>query len=274
MFFFIDIRKGLRFLSAIPVSTDPGIQTSRTQRRLKREDLPIDQSILSQLRDPDLYPEITYISKQFDRMRLYRELNIGRYTPPRMPQKPDLPEDFLLEDAANLGLVVNDLQNRLETKKTFMERLRSFNPEIEDLTTRIQGGTVQVFLHEKGLKHPIPATRLSDGTLRFVCLLAVLCHPNPPGVVCIEEPEIGLHPDIMPLIAELLVDASHRTQLFITTHSDALVSELTDMPESVIVCERDKDGTSLRKLDRDNLREWLGKYSLGELWRMGEIGGV
>ena len=92
-------------------------------------------------------------------------------------------------------------------------------------------------------------------------------------MVCIEEPELSLHPDILKSIAELLINASGKTQLIITTHSDALVSALSDYPESVLVCERNDTGTKLRRLEKNQLDLWLKKYSLGDLWRMGELGG-
>jgi predicted ATPase len=247
----------------------PGIIT----RHLKRLDLDPQQSVLSQRKDPDLYPELTYVANQFAKIRLYREWNLGRYTPPRLPQKADLPQDFLSENANNLTLVLNDLEHRPGIKPILIDRLKHFYFRIEDFTTKIQGGTVQLFLHEKGLREPVPATRLSDGILRYLCLLAVLCHPEPPPVVCIEEPELSLHPDVLKSIAELLVEASNRTQLIVTTHSDTLVSDLTEFPESVIVCERGNTGTKLRRLDKDRLKKWLDKYRLGELWRMGELGG-
>lgn len=69
----------------------------------------------------------------------------------------------------------------------------------------------------------IPATRHSDGTLRYLCLLAIMCAPEPPKLICIEEPELGLHPDIPPKVADLLRKASEQTQLIVTTHSDILV---------------------------------------------------
>jgi predicted ATPase len=160
--------------------------------------------------------------------------------------------------------VLNDLQNRPDVKREIVERLQSFHDSVTDVTTKIQGGTVQIFLHEKELKHPVPATRLSDGTLRYLCLLVVLCHPEPPPVVCIEEPELGLHPDIIPEVARLLVEASARTQLFVTTHSDMLVDALTDTPEAIIVCEKVDGSTRLQRLDADRLKPWLEKYRLGE----------
>jgi predicted ATPase len=85
---------------------------------------------------------------------------------------------------------------------------------------------VQFYLHESGLKTPVPATRLSDATMRFIAILALLLSPEPPPLLCIEEPEPGLHPDAVSLLCDLLVDVSTRTQLIVTTHSDVLVSGL------------------------------------------------
>jgi predicted ATPase len=258
---------------AINVRSAASDGSKENYRQLRREDVSAEQSILSQRRDPDTYPELTYVAGQFERMRFYREWNLGRYTAPRLPQRTDLPQDGLLEDASNLGLVLNDLQNQPDVRQQILERLQVFYDRVTNVTTTIQGGTVQIYFHEKGLKHPVPATRLSDGSLRYLCLLAILCHPAPPPVVCIEEPELGLHPDIIPAMAKMLVEASSRTQLFITTHSDALVDALSECPEAVVVCERGEQGTELRRLQPKELGEWLERYRLGELWQMGELGG-
>jgi hypothetical protein len=77
----------------------------------------------------------------------------------------------------------------------------------------------------------------------------------------------------LPALGELLIDASKRMQLIVTTQSDILVSALSDVPEAVVVCERDDRGSHLHRLDAQSLSEWLEKYSLGELWRMGEVEG-
>ena len=246
---------------------------TRSERRLMREEVKHDQSILSQRRDPDSYPELTYLANQFDRIDFYREWNLGRFAAARLPQQPDLPQDSLLEDASNLGVVLSDLKNRPDIKGVILERLRNFYPSVEDVVPNISGGTVQVFFHEKGLRHPVPATRLSDGSLRYLCLLAVLCHPTPPPVVCIEEPEMGLHPDVISDVAKLLVEASARCQLFVTTHSDILVNALSDVPEAVIVCEKQDGATQLRRLDVEELQPWLKEYRLGEIWTRGAVGG-
>lgn len=275
VYFFYRYQNGRPALNVRTAIDEPaGTYLSRVQRRLPIEDLSPHQSVLSQRKDPDQYPELTLLNKLFSGIHLYREWNFGRYTAPRLPQRADLPEDFLLEDASNLGLVVNSLQHHGQTKHSIITRLQELYEGVSDITTRIQGGTVQLFVHEKGLREPIPATRLSDGTLRYLCLLTILLHPSPPPVICMEEPELGLHPDIMPKLAELLIAASRRTQLIVTTHSDELVSALSEVPEAVLVCERDEGGSRLRRLDPEPLKVWLEKYSLGDLWAMGELGGT
>ena len=251
----------------------PVLLTREEERRdLKREDVDPEESILSQRKDPDQYPEITYLGQAYSRIRIYRDWAFGRYTVPRRPQEADQPNDQLAEDFRNLGLLLNRLRREAKVKQRILDNLNQLYAGIDDYGVSIEGGTVQVFFHESGFN--IPATRLSDGTLRYLCLLAVLCHPEPPPLVCIEEPELGMHPDILPTIARLLKDAAERTQLIVTTHSDVLVDELTDQPASVVVCERLDGKTIMRRLKSEDLRHWLEKYRLGQLWIQGEIGGT
>ena len=240
-------------------------------RELRPEEIDSEQSILAQRKDPDSYPELTYLGEVFGRIRLYREWTFGRTTPPRLPQKADMPSNFLDEDGANLGLVLNNLACNPRAKARILEALQKLYEGISDIVINIQGGTVQVFLHEGNIT--VPATRLSDGTLRYLELLSILCHPNPPPLVCIEEPELGLHPDILPTLSDLLREASERCQVIVTTHSDVLVDALTDTPESVVVCEKHEGRTDMRRLDQNQLSDWLKSYSLGDLWRKGELGG-
>ena len=240
------------------------------QTIMQGEKISTDRSIFAQVRGPT-FPELTYTAEQFERIRLFRDWSFGRRTPARVPQKADLPNDFLAEDGANLGLVLNRLRRTPRSKTRLLKALRELYEGVEEFDVIIEGGTVQVFLQEGDIT--MPATRLSDGTLRYLGLLAILCHPEPPPLVCIEEPELGLHPDILPGLAELLREASQRCQLIVTTHSDTLVNALTDTPESVVVCQKECGQTTMKRLDRAKLSHWLEKYRLGELWSSGEIGG-
>ena len=250
----------------------PTLNVKGDRRALRQEDVDLEKSILSQRRDPDQYPEITYLAQKFGSVKLYREWSFGRYTIPRLPQKADLPNDILEPDASNLGLVLNRLRGEPATKHRLLKALRVLYEGIDDYDVHVEGGTVQVFFQEGNFT--VPATRLSDGTLRYLCLIAILCHPSPPPLVCIEEPELGLHPDVLPTIAELMKEASERSQLIVTTHSDVLVDAMTDQPESVLVAEKTDRGTTLTRLDAEKLRPWLENYRLGQLWTCGEIGGT
>jgi len=257
----------------VNVRTDAPSADARTTRKLRREDLALDQSVVSQRKDPDQYPEITYLGNEYARIKLFREWNLGRNTQPRRPQPTDLSPEFLREDAANIALVLNDLEHRSNLRSMLVEKLKNADESIVDFSTKVLGGTIQLFLHYSGLKSPVPATRLSDGTVRYLCLLAVLCHPAPPPLVCMEEPELGLHPDLLPGLADLLVEASHRMQLIVTTHSDALIDGLTKVPEAVVVCEKRNGSSVLSRRTGAELTAWLKDYGLGQLWRRGEIGG-
>lgn len=236
------------------------------------EDDESGHSVLAKLKDFKRYPEITAISKKYQQIKIYREWTFGRNAIFRTPQRADMRNDFLAEDFSNLGLVLNRLKTRFPAaKKAILNGLKDLYDGITDFDVLIEGGSVQVFFTEGDFV--IPATRLSDGTLRYLCLLAILCDPTPPPLICIEEPELGLHPDILPNLAELLIAASERTQLIVTTHSDILVDAMTERPEAVVVCEKHDGCTEMKRLSKTDLAVWLEKYRLGQLWIDGQLGG-
>ncbi len=254
------------------IAMESGQITSRSN--LIKQSVPVDanRSVLSVIKDPVRYPYLSDLDSSFSGIQCYAGWPLDRYGPIKNPQKVDLPTDVLWEDGSNLGLIFNNLPPK--TKQEIIERLKLVYESVEDIQPKIVGSTIQLFLYEKDLQHPVPATRISDGTLRYLCLLTLLLHPTPPPLICIEEPEIGMHPDVIHTVAELLVEASQHTQIIVTTHSEQLVSALSDMPEAVVICERDQDGTHLQRLDAESLKEWLEDYSLGDLWRKGELGGT
>lgn len=113
--------------------------------------------------------------------------------------------------------------------------------------------------------------QLSDGTLRYICLATLLLQPNPASTLIIDEPELGLHPFAIKLLASLLHEASQRAQLIVSTQSSLLLDELT--PEQVIVVNQSDGETVLERQDPDRLAEWLQEYTLGQLWEKNELGG-
>lgn len=216
--------------------------------------------------------EANGLAQTLSSIGIYKEWNTGRFSKLKESQRPDLPGSPLWEDLSNFGLIFNNFPSR--TKQQITEELKRVYDGVEEVITQINGGTVQTFIQEQGLSSPTPLFRASDGTLRYLTLLTLLKQPSLPSLICIEEPEVGLHPDLIHSIADLLIEASERTQLIVTTHSDVLVSALSRHPETVLVCERFDTGTLLTRLDPDQWKIWLEEYSLGDLWRRGDLGGT
>lgn len=113
--------------------------------------------------------------------------------------------------------------------------------------------------------------QLSDGTLRYICLASLLLQPNPASTLIIDEPELGLHPFAVKLLASLLHETAQRAQLIVSTQSSLLLDELT--PEQVIVVNQSDGETILERQDSDRLADWLQEYTLGQLWEKNELGG-
>ena len=225
---------------------------------------------LVSLADASDYPALWHLNRVYRDIRLYRDWSFGPLAKLRLPASTHERSDYLNEQGTNLAGVLSNFVG--ENKRHLIGALRKLYEGIEDVICPVTGGTVAVRLEEGG-DSTIPATRLSDGTLRYLCLLSVLLSPQPPPLVVIEEPELGLHPDLLPTLSDLLRSASKRTQLVVTTHSDVLVDALTDEPESVVICEKHDGQTEMRRLERNDLAKWLENYRLGELWTSGELGG-
>ena len=232
-----------------------------------------DESVLSRFKKPRDPTPITNLGLQFERIKIFREFRTGVGSPARYGVSTSVPKDFISEGGDNLALALLELDFH-DAHQRINDYLARFCERFEVVKIQVNQGIAQTFLRERGLTEPLSAIRMSDGTLKFLCLLAALFNPTPPPLICIEEPDIGMHPDAVRLVAEALVEASERVQLVITTHSEALIDALSDRPESVLVCERDFDNsTQFKRLSAEQLDEWLQHYTLADLWRKGEIGG-
>ena len=231
-----------------------------------------DRSILSQLKDPIQFPELSYLGRFYEGINLYGSWEFGRGANIRDSQSNSVRPSPLSENLSNLGMFLNHLELFPSARAKLRERLADLYEGVTDYALHFDPSTVQIRFTEGDFS--IPASRLSDGSLKYLFLLAILLDPEPPRFIGIEEPELGLHPDLIPKMADLLVDASSRSQLLVTTHSDILVDALSHRPESVIVCEKHNGQTSMRRLEQSDLTRWLKRYSLGQLWTKGKLGGV
>ena len=124
---------------------------------------------------------------------------------------------------------------------------------------------------QKDSDYPFSPHQMSDGTLRFVCLATALMQPSMPSTILFDEPELGLHPYALNLLGALFSKAAFDSQIIISTQSATLLNEFE--PKDIIVVERANGESIFRRLDHENLSEWLEEYSIGELWLKNVLGG-
>ena len=255
----------------------PELTGETNQIRLNPDAVGSAQSVFNAIRDPSSFSVLSATAFRLSTIKSYRSWHVGRDSPVRRPQRTDGDPNFLEEDFSNLALVVDDLLGS-DIEPSLDSYLKRFYESYESLSTEPLGENyMRLIVNEAGMSAALPASRLSDGTIRFIALLAILCHPNPPPLICIEEPEIAMHPDSLDLVVELLIEASQRTQLIVTTHSPWLIDRLSAEPDSVVVCERDRhpaEGTQFKRFTRKELEDWLEDQPLGEVWMAGAMGGV
>jgi predicted ATPase len=177
-------------------------------------------------------------------------------------------------DGQNLTPVLHTLYtgNRGFKKDVDSAMRAAFGEDYEELVfPPAADQRVQLRVRWRSLKTEQSAVNLSDGTLRFLILLAILANPKPPPLIAIDEPETGLHPGMLPLIAELAADAAERTQVVLSTHSPQLLDAFQGEAITTTVAQMVDGETRLTTLDGEELRRWLREYSLGSLFRSGEL---
>lgn len=247
-------------------------------RELRVDTIDPRHSILRQRRDPERYPELTALAEGLESWCFYRTWSFGRPggSVARGPAPVGLSSAWLEEDCSNLLHVLARLKASPE-RSSFLARLQDVTEGAADFDVLPVGGQLEGRLLENGVGYSLD--RVSDGTLRYLALIAILLNPNPPQLVVIDEPEIGLHPHLIPVISDLLRDAAKRTQVIVTTHSDLLVDAFSDTPDLVRAVDREQGKSVVRTLPKSDLEIWLDGYkegapALGRAWLRGAIGGT
>lgn len=182
--------------------------------------------------------------------------------------------DVLHGDAANLAaFLMRMFVTAPEHYSQVEETIRQVAPFFGSLVLKeVAPGQTQLLWKDRFSDLLYYPYQLSDGTLRYICLAALLLQPNPPLTVIIDEPELGLHPYAIKLLASMLHEAAQRTQLIVSTQASLLLDELT--PEQVIVVNHHDGETLFERLDSNKLQDWLKEYTLGQLWEKNELGGL
>jgi predicted ATPase len=183
----------------------------------------------------------------------------------------------LRTDASNLAAFLFLLQQKHQNQyQQIIKTIRLVAPFFGDFSLRpspLKEDNIELEWREGGKDIPFKASHLSDGTLRFICLATVLLQPSElqPSTIFIDEPELGLHPYAIKVLAALIKSTAKEKQIIVSTQSVELLNEFD--PEDVVVVDRDDNASSFRRLGKDEFTNWLEDYTLGELWQKNILGG-
>jgi len=191
-------------------------------------------------------------------------------------QGPINDNEYLRPSAENLAAFLFRMQQATpHTYQRIRDVVRLAAPFFDDFKLRpvpTNTDLIQLEWSQVDSDYPFLASQLSDGTLRFICLATALLQPVPPPTMLFDEPELGLHPYALTLLADLFRQSSQSwRQVIVSTQSAPLLNEFA--PEDVIVVERSEGQSIFRRLDPRDLSEWLQEYALGELWQKNVLGG-
>ena len=234
------------------------------------------ESDLAVVERTDSDPFARLLREAISGWRVYHFHNTATNTGARQAQ-PVRDNLELHADGSNLAPFLRHMRERYPADyRQILHTVRLAVPFIEDFLYREEPGErVDLEWLERGVENgrTFGPRQLSDGTIRFICLAALLLQPvhMQPSTILIDEPELGIHPATVTILAELLSAASEARQVIVATQSADLLSEMR--PEDVVVTERCDGASVFRRLDLDQLAEWLSDTSLGDLWKMNTFGG-
>ena len=227
--------------------------------------------------DPEHYGnEHAYLASVVDDWRIFHFHDTGALSP--IKQTADLHDNRALRaDGSNLTAYLNLLAKKHTQSYDFiLSTIKQANPFIEDFILkpqRLNEQKIQLEWRQKGSEAYFDVHSFSDGTLRFIALTTLLLQPESfrPSLILLDEPELGLHPYAIHLLAAMLEHASVDSQIIVATQSPILLDYFK--PEDVLVAERVDGATEFHRQDSERLAAWLEEYSLGELWEKNELGG-
>jgi predicted ATPase len=220
--------------------------------------------------------EIQWIGTLVGGWRIYHVHDTSFTSPMRKTAKLD-DNRFLRPDGSNLAAFLYFLHEREEASYSLIRRtVQRVAPFFDDFRLeplRLKPDDIKLEWRHKNSDQYFDASSLSDGTLRFIALVALFLQPKQylPSVILVDEPELGLHPFAIEMLASLIRAASANTQVIVSTQSSLLLDHLE--PEDVLVANRVDSATQITRLESAPLAEWLKDYSLGQLWEKNELAG-
>ncbi len=232
-----------------------------------------NESLLAQIADPRTNPIPTHARRFLEGWRIYHDIHVERGSAMRSPATTQYVK-LVEPDGGNLVSVLHTLYTSdREFKRQIDDGMRAgFGDQFEGLVFQPAAAQqIQLAVQWRSSKGPHAGQDLSDGTLRFLFLLTVLASPEPATLIAIDEPEVGLHPSMLPIVAEYAAEAAGRTQVVMTSHSPVFLDAFSQVPADVTLLHWEDGSTRLFPLPPETLSKWLEQYRLGELFTSGEL---
>jgi predicted ATPase len=240
---------------------------------------PYWKSIIGTETEPSLYKGAggsmgKYVKEKVESWRVYHFHDTS--TSARIKKNNRINDNlFLQEDGANLAAFLYAMQHQnIKHYERIVKTIQMVIPLFKDFLLRPMvenADFIRLEWRDKNSDYIFDISDLSDGSLRFIAIITMLLQPNRPALILLDEPEMGLHPFAIKILAGLLKKIAHFSQVIIATQSVELVSEFE--PEDIIVTEQKDNASTFHRLESEPLKGWLSSYSLGQLWQKNIIGG-
>ena len=227
--------------------------------------------ILRQISDPDRFFPLYTLKLAIESISVYDYFDTTLKSPIRMPVGYGT-DVKLMPSGENLVQILHRIKNNHSLYyEKIEELLKNVNPNFKDINFDVIGTKFIIALREKNLTKTISVEHISDGTLRFLLLLSILFNPDRGCLVCIDEPEIGLHPDMINMVADSIKQASINSQIIIATHSPLLLNSF-NIEDCLIFDKNLKNESIITRKAEDDFPDWNDDFLVGQLWLSGKIG--
>lgn len=230
------------------------------------------EPVLRQISDPERFYPLFTLKRALEELSVYYYFDTTFQSLIRQPSSysTDLK---LLSDGQNLMTILNNIKNNHSLHYDKIEEsIKKINPYFKDINFAFLGSKLYLVLREECLTKSVSIEHISDGTLRYLLLLSILFNPDRGNLVCIDEPETGLHPDMIHTISDAIKHASQKTQLIIITHSPLLLNSF-DVDDLLIFEKNSNNETIVTLKSPDEFDNWIDDFLVGQAWLQGLIGG-
>jgi predicted ATPase len=269
--------QGRKFIGVTYLDFKNGIGTIQKKVNIASEsykegDISGQELVLRQITDPQRYLPTYTIKKAVDSMSIYDYFDTSSKSSLRKPTNDFAGLTKLIKTGDNLTPLLNYLKiNSSLAYDKIEDNLSKINLAYKSIVFSLFGSQMYLSLKEKNLDRTIGASHLSDGTLRYLLLMSIFCNPNRGGFIGMDEPESGLHPDMIKSVCDMMKEVTD-SQIIIATHSPLLLNHF-ELEDILVFGKNEQNETKVRRFSEEDFPNWEGDFLVGQMWLRGQIGG-